>query len=456
MSFTPARTTGKSQKKRPQQQQKGGGPRHKNKAPTAEPAAKAYRDRAAERREGGAGDYADSEALLGHIGHKDKKAEYEQSKYLGGDVAHTHLVKGLDFLLLEKLRGTSAGDSHWDNEVERLLHTAGPAANKDTPAAEEEAAITPVGGRVMAAVMRINQARRDKRNSAVAINDLFLPGRMCFEIAVAPSGAVRATTRIRSQEEVNALAGHSRHNQESDREVLTKVIAAIAAGRHRRVEARFLQRQYLDKPSAVADAPVAAVDAGVVGGAVEEEEDIFADAGVDYHVDAGDRSEGENEAATVPYPELGDEAVTAPYPELEDETVTAPYPSSDGGDEDGVTAPYPMSEDDGDEEVTAPYPISEDEGGEDGVTVPYPMSEDEDAAPPAVNPDNDIGDIGIDDAELFAMARSRFKEETSELLSRPQPDSAQSAQSAKRKAATQERNEWNKTQQILQTKYQRK
>lgn len=30
---------------------------------------------------------------------------YEDSKYLGGDVAHTHLVKGLDFALLQKVGG---------------------------------------------------------------------------------------------------------------------------------------------------------------------------------------------------------------------------------------------------------------------------------------------------------------------------------------------------------------
>lgn len=33
---------------------------------------------------------------------------YEDSKYLGGDVAHTHLVKGLDFALLQKARGLGA------------------------------------------------------------------------------------------------------------------------------------------------------------------------------------------------------------------------------------------------------------------------------------------------------------------------------------------------------------
>jgi IK cytokine len=28
----------------------------------------------------------------------------EQTKYLGGDIDHTHLVKGLDFALLSKMR----------------------------------------------------------------------------------------------------------------------------------------------------------------------------------------------------------------------------------------------------------------------------------------------------------------------------------------------------------------
>ncbi|KAJ2069988.1 hypothetical protein GGI08_000035 [Coemansia sp. S2] len=438
MSFSHSRSTGKAPKK-PPQQQKGGGPRHKNKAPTAESTAKAYRDRAAERREGGAGDYADSEQLLSHIDQKDKKAEYEQSKYLGGDVAHTHLVKGLDFLLLEKMRGTSAGDSHWDNEVERLLYTTDVAPNKDLSVVEEEPAATPTGERIMAAALRVNQVRRDKRNSVVAVNDLFLPGRMCFEIAVAPTGAVRATTRIRSQDEVAAISGPSAHNQGCDRVVLTKVIAAIAAGRHRRVEARYLQKQYVDKPSAVADASVAAVDGDVVeGGAVDEEEDIFADAGVDYQVN----DENENEAVTAPYPNSDDG----------DEGVTAPYPDPDDIDE-GVTAPYPESEDE-DEGVTAPYPASE--GEEDEVTAPYPASEGEEVVAPVGNPDNDISSDDDNDAALFSMARSRFKEETSELLSRQQPDSTQSTQSAKRKAATLQSNEWNKTQRILQTKYQKK
>lgn len=37
-----------------------------------------------------------------------RTVSYEDSKYLGGDIAHTHLVKGLDFALLQKVGGAPA------------------------------------------------------------------------------------------------------------------------------------------------------------------------------------------------------------------------------------------------------------------------------------------------------------------------------------------------------------
>lgn len=44
---------------------------------------------------------------LGLQGDLRGKLSYEDSKYLGGDVAHTHLVKGLDFALLHKVGAPS-------------------------------------------------------------------------------------------------------------------------------------------------------------------------------------------------------------------------------------------------------------------------------------------------------------------------------------------------------------
>lgn len=57
-----------------------------------------YRDRAAERREGRNMDYDDEITRLVDM-------DVEKSKYLGGDLKHTHLVKGLDFALLTKVGG---------------------------------------------------------------------------------------------------------------------------------------------------------------------------------------------------------------------------------------------------------------------------------------------------------------------------------------------------------------
>ncbi len=56
-----------------------------------------YRDRAAERRQGVNPDYEDEIARLVDM-------DAEKTKYLGGDVKHTHLVKGLDYALLQKVR----------------------------------------------------------------------------------------------------------------------------------------------------------------------------------------------------------------------------------------------------------------------------------------------------------------------------------------------------------------
>ncbi|CAD5219174.1 unnamed protein product [Bursaphelenchus okinawaensis] len=72
-----------------------------------------YRDRAAERRKGdGGGLNVDIRSTISGIRGGDgdldererKKQEIDESKYLGGDIEHTHLVKGLDYSLLKKAR----------------------------------------------------------------------------------------------------------------------------------------------------------------------------------------------------------------------------------------------------------------------------------------------------------------------------------------------------------------
>ena len=69
-----------------------------------------YRDRAKERREGNNIDYTSLEGLAAQSGEDDRRRQAELSKYLGGDEKHTHLVKGLDKALAEKVRREEMGE----------------------------------------------------------------------------------------------------------------------------------------------------------------------------------------------------------------------------------------------------------------------------------------------------------------------------------------------------------
>ena len=89
-----------------------------------------YRDRAKERREGNNIDYASLEGLAAQLGEDDRRRQAELSKYLGGDEEHTHLVKGLDKALAEKVRreemlGLSVNKSEEETgDLDQLLEDA--------------------------------------------------------------------------------------------------------------------------------------------------------------------------------------------------------------------------------------------------------------------------------------------------------------------------------------------
>jgi len=100
---------------RPPKPKPGGGDKD-----AEEIAGSSYRDRAAERRLGmGAGEDAavpgggTMGGFLGSATHAPgdfSSLSYEDSKYLGGDMDHTHLVKGLDYALLTKIRSDQASE----------------------------------------------------------------------------------------------------------------------------------------------------------------------------------------------------------------------------------------------------------------------------------------------------------------------------------------------------------
>ncbi|KAG1740060.1 RED-like protein N-terminal region-domain-containing protein [Suillus lakei] len=95
-----------------------------------------YRDRAAERRDGGKSDYAQVEAVLEvfeqRTANDDKDTVDEQRQYLGGDSEHTILVKGLDVSLLEQNKARAAASTEDDDTLEQAFIEASskPTAQK--------------------------------------------------------------------------------------------------------------------------------------------------------------------------------------------------------------------------------------------------------------------------------------------------------------------------------------
>ncbi|KAJ2797942.1 hypothetical protein H4R21_004121 [Coemansia helicoidea] len=348
-----------------------------------------YRDRAAERRRG-AGDGtaeaapADTGALSGSIGMSaEHHAQYERSKYLGGSVDRTHLVKGLDYLLLEKTRSQSAagdgGHGDLDLELERLQ--AGCASPRSEAAVLEDPPRTALGKCVAGALQQIQSGTAhlakmmaDPAAHVECKGDLFRPRRMYFELTPAALlGATAPTARIRGQDPSRAAApGGGTLDGEGDSLVVAKVAAAIARRRAAETSNASDAGETGDAPgpgntdahedATGAGPTTAALPAAGPGSAqahVEEndgggddDDDIFADAGIDYSVTVTVGRESGTDT-TAP-PDYGDAA---------EQVVIAPYPDSDQDGDDGfVAAPYPDSDQDGDGGFVAePYPESHSE-----------------------------------------------------------------------------------------------
>ncbi|VVD05313.1 unnamed protein product [Leptidea sinapis] len=82
--------------------------------------AEKYRDRARERRDG----LQDGNPLdpISNTSSAYRAVAPDESKYLGGDMEHTHLVKGLDYALLQKVRSEiQTREQEQEAEMERLV-----------------------------------------------------------------------------------------------------------------------------------------------------------------------------------------------------------------------------------------------------------------------------------------------------------------------------------------------
>merc|ERR1719419_1574855 len=183
----------------------------------AELAAK-YRDRAKERRDGTEGSVPTEDtnnayravapnAHGGHDAAERRKQLIHESKYLGGDMEHTHLVKGLDFALLQKVRAeieaieTAKIDEEEEEvtikEVSKKAEEA-KAEKKDEEKPEEDKAISECRTTIGKYIYRLMFNPEIPKS-----NELFMPGRMAYVMDLEEDGETDIpTTSIRSKKDV--------------------------------------------------------------------------------------------------------------------------------------------------------------------------------------------------------------------------------------------------------------
>ncbi|KAG7465203.1 hypothetical protein MATL_G00173880 [Megalops atlanticus] len=165
--------------------------------------AEKYRDRARERRDGVNKDYEETELIsttanyraVGPTAEADKSAAekrrqlIQESKFLGGDMEHTHLVKGLDFALLQKVRAEITSK---EKEEEDIMEKVQKEVKKDEDPEQKIEFKTRLGRNIYRILFKSRQMER---------NELFLPGRMAYVVDLEDEYADTdiPTTLIRSK-----------------------------------------------------------------------------------------------------------------------------------------------------------------------------------------------------------------------------------------------------------------
>ncbi|CAO3571241.1 unnamed protein product [Mortierella alpina] len=305
----------------PRSSDDGGSHKHKHRKPSQKNPAKdafggalKYRDRATERRQGVNPDYVETEQILstleGAAADVAPEVLYEQSKFLGGDREHTHLVKGLDFALLNKVRQEDVEKDPEVADLDTVFETVQQSAKpeKSSVSVEEE---RPEMNSTLASNI-YKYAIEEAGKKPPRINEMFIPGRTVFVFEVpitakskrSKAGVVEdhnpfvvPTTVVRSRADVDQNQAGVVENPESDM-VMKKVMSVLTAIRtgERKVGDSEAELKAKKKAAAAAAAKAAAarlqdeeilpmVEPDVDG------DDIFADAGRDYVVEAGNGDE---------------------------------------------------------------------------------------------------------------------------------------------------------------------
>ncbi|CAO1356583.1 unnamed protein product [Diamesa serratosioi] len=181
-----------------------------------------YRDRAKERRdgpEGGVGDARNSTSgyravapdKQGVDAAERRRQLIQESKFLGGDMEHTHLVKGLDYALLQKVRSEIVHkEIEQETEMEKIVDQK-LEEDKITEKAQEieksekeqdDSEIKTILGK------NIHRLITYQRSKVIERNEMFNTGRMAYLVELEDENAETdiPTTIVRSKAETQSLA----------------------------------------------------------------------------------------------------------------------------------------------------------------------------------------------------------------------------------------------------------
>lgn len=203
--------------------------------------AQKYRDRARERRDGGqdqpedplsaaSGYRAVAPDLKSGLDAAERRRQMiQESKFLGGDMEHTHLVKGLDYALLQKVRSEiQSKEMEEEEELERLavVKPVVKEEKKEAPQDKEMTFKTKLGRNVFRAAFP---------SQKVELNEMFGPGRMAYVIELDGDLAETdiPTTLIRSKADVPSLQTNSTlTTNDIVINKLAQILSYLRQGRH--------------------------------------------------------------------------------------------------------------------------------------------------------------------------------------------------------------------------------
>lgn len=200
-----------------------------------------YRDRARERRDGGgdqpedplsaaSGYRAVAPDLKSGLDAAERRRQMiQESKFLGGDMEHTHLVKGLDYALLQKVRSEiHSKEQEEEEELERL-------ATKPVERKEEKKEVPQDKEMNIKTKLGRNIYRAAFPSKKIELNEMFAPGRMAYVIELEGDFAETdiPTTLIRSKADVPSLQTNSTlTTNDIVINKLAQILSYLRQGRH--------------------------------------------------------------------------------------------------------------------------------------------------------------------------------------------------------------------------------